>query len=231
LGCLEFASRRRSNFFQGEAVQNLLQRYRPTCLDEVLGQDEVVRHGETGIGKSAAAFALAHDLGIAVEEEEMGGLYEIRSGELSVDEVKARLHNLWLRPLFGNGWKMLVCNESDRASKPAETIFLDGLEKLPPKSLVIFTTNEIERHSQRFRNRCEEFAFTCEVHKLRPAIRALARKIWAAEVGEGDPPMIDMLGLPKLGDVSSMHCSLRLAVQELQRLIRDRLSSNVEAVA
>src|SRR5436853_24501 len=68
---------------------SLVSKYRPKCLDEVLGQPEVVRAlklfvaapyttamimcGDTGVGKSASAVALAHEIGCSVKDEEAGG--------------------------------------------------------------------------------------------------------------------------------------------------------------
>lgn len=40
--------------------------------------------------------------------------------------------------------------------------------------------------------------------------------------GKGPPPDLDGIGLPTLGDVGSMTASFRLAVQQLQRLLRAR---------
>src|SRR5262245_49654021 len=114
-------------------MDNLLIKYRPRSLDGIHGQDEVVQalrlflkapystamifHGDTGVGKSAAALALAHELGIAVEEEELGGFGEIASGEMDGLAVRRHLDRLRLGTLFGSGWKMLVCNEADRMTQ------------------------------------------------------------------------------------------------------------------
>ncbi len=65
-------------------MESLAIKYRPKNLSEVLGQSEVVRalrlfvaqpyptsflfHGDTGVGKTSAAVAMAYELGIAVDE-------------------------------------------------------------------------------------------------------------------------------------------------------------------
>jgi hypothetical protein len=90
---------------------------------------------------------------------------------------------------------------------------------LPAQTIVIFTTNEPARLSQRFRNRCEEYAFQGGSDHLKPWIAALARRLWERE-GKGPPPDLDGIGLPTLGDVGSMTASFRLAIQQLQRLLR-----------
>ncbi len=219
----------------GYDARKLTDKYRPRTLAEVLGQPEIVESlrrfvaapyscamlftGDSGIGKTSAAYALAYDLGCAVEEAELGGVFEIPSGSQSAESVRRILETLRYRPLCGSGWRVLMVNEADRMQLPVETIWLDALEHLPPMTVVIFTTNEPARLSQRFRNRCEEYAFQGGSERLRPWIAALARRLWERE-GKGPPPDLDGIGLPALGDVGSMMASFRLAVQQLQRLLR-----------
>ncbi len=218
-----------------EAARNLLAKYRPRKLAEVLGQPDVVKalaafakqpteaafvfHGESGCGKTSAAYALAYELDCAVDQEELGGVHEIPSGSASADGVRDMVRLLSYRPLMGSGWKVLIVNECDRMSKPAETIWLDVLEHLPPKSVVVFTTNCITTLSRRFQDRCEVYEFVSATEKIAPAIRQLVERIWALEVG-GDCPCADVLGMPTLDSADSMHCSFRLAVQQIQKLIR-----------
>jgi hypothetical protein len=211
------------------------EKYRPRTLTEVLGQPEIVASlqrfvaapypcamlftGDSGIGKISAAYAMAHDLGCAVEEGELGGVFEIPSGSRTAESVRKILDLLRHRPLCGSGWRLLMVNECDRMALPVETIWLDALEHLPRDTVVVFTTNEPERLSQRFRNRCEEYAFRGGSDRLRPWIEALARRLWQRE-GAGPMPDLDGLGMPSLGDASSMTASFRLALQQLQRLPR-----------
>jgi hypothetical protein len=213
----------------------LTDKYRPRTLAEVLGQPEIVASlrrfvaapyacamlftGDSGIGKTSAAYALAHDLGCAVEEGELGGVFEIPSGSQTAESVRKILDLLRYRPLCGSGWRVLMVNECDRMALPVETIWLDALEHLPGDTVVVFTTNEPERLSQRFRNRCEEHAFVGGSDRLRPWIEALARQLWERE-GVGPMPDLDGIGMPTLGEAGSMTASFRLALQQLQRLLR-----------
>ena len=87
------------------------------------------------------------------------------------------------------------------------------------------------RISRRLRDRCEVFAFESQTAKLRPALRQLARRIWDAEVGQGDCPGIDTLGTPTLTGPESMHASFRLALQQLQRRVREVKVGGVQAYA
>lgn len=130
-------------------MTDLCRKYRPKCLDDVLGQPGVVDqlrvflrdphpaaflfHGESGVGKTATAYALASELGCVVDEDEMGGLREIPSGEMNGDGVRAATKYLHYYPLMGSGWKVLIANEADRMSPQAETLWLDFLERIPAK--------------------------------------------------------------------------------------------------
>ncbi len=113
----------------------------------------------------------------------------------------------------------------------AEKQWLDALEHLPPRSVVVFTTNNLCKISRRLRDRCEVFGFQSETATLRPAIRQLARRVWDAEIGRGECPAIDTLGLPALMGPESMHASFRLALQQLQRRVREAKVGGVEAYA
>jgi replication-associated recombination protein RarA len=218
-------------------MESLTAKYRPRTLTEILGQEHVVAplrsfvsapypaaflfHGESGLGKTATAFALANDLGCAVAEKELGGLLEVASGCQTTDSVKKFLDLLRYRPLYGSGWKVGIVNESDRMALPVESVWLDALEHLPPRSVVIFTTNDPGRLSRRFRDRCECHEFQHDAAVLGPWIRALCKHVWRQEGCPGDPPHLDRLGMPTLtGRGEDLFCSFRLALQQLQPLIR-----------
>ena len=167
--------------------ESLVSKYRPQKLREVRGQPEAVRalrsfaaapfahafvfSGPTGVGKTAAARALAIELGVAADQEELGGLYEIPSGQQDGRAVEDLLRTLRLRPLFGSGWRLAIINEADRMTAQAETIWLDGLENLPERVVVIFTTNAPERLTDRLTSRCEavEFSGSSRAFRLPPS--------------------------------------------------------------
>jgi MoxR-like ATPase len=214
----------------------LTEKYRPRTLDHVLGQDEAVRtlrafvrdpkssgfifEGDTGTGKTSAAKALAHDLGCAVEAMEMGGLEEIASGELTADAVRDCARRMRNIPFYGSGWKLIVCNEADRMSPQAEAVWLDVLEALPPRVLVIFTTNHAGRLSQRLRDRCERVRFTSDPHKTAGAIRDLVGMIWKSETGMDEfHPIAEEIAQAVVDEDGA--ASFRRAVQWVSRLVRD----------
>ena len=188
----------------------LTERYRPLTLADICGQEEVVgvlsrfaQHpystaylfdGETGTGKTSAALALANALGCDLSKQEFGGVYVIASGEQSADSVRETCRMMYNAPWHGSGWKVVIVNEADRMSSPAETVWLDRLEALPPKTVVIFTTNYPGKLSQRFVDRCTRLTFVSDAEKLRASAVEFASAIWKAETRcKPDPARIQQI--------------------------------------
>lgn len=180
---------------------SLTERYRPLSLDTIWGQDGVVKwlrnfadfpystallfEGETGTGKTSAALALAAALGCDLSQRppEFGGVHSIASGEQTADAVRDTCRLMWNSPFSGSGWKVFIVNEADRMALPAETIWLDRLESLPQRTVVIFTTNNPERLSQRFKDRCTRLGFESDAKALRTAAARFVEALWRAEAG------------------------------------------------
>jgi DNA polymerase III delta prime subunit len=123
--------------------------------------------GETGTGKTSAALALAVALGCDLSQKEFGGVQAIASGEQSADTVREAYRQMFNTPWHGSGWKVVIVNEADRMARPAETIWLDVLEAIPARTVIIFTTNEAARLSQRFLDRCTRLAFESDGRQRR----------------------------------------------------------------
>lgn len=211
---------------------SLPKKYRPKTLADVKGQREAVEmlaafveavrdsrdsaafvfHGPTGVGKTSAAWALAFDLGCDQDDPMMGGVDEIPSGVQDGAAVQAALRAMMLRPLFGSGWKVLIVNEADRMTPQAETIWLDGLEKLPPKTVVIFTTNSLESLSARLASRCELLEFTGDPARINGDFGRFIRDVWKQETGQAIKKLPEGLGV---FDIAGGHLSFRLALQQI----------------
>jgi len=188
----------------------LTERYRPLTLSDICGQEEAVGvlsrfaqrpystaylfDGETGTGKTSAALALANALGCDLTKQEFGGVYTISSGEQSPEAVKETYRMMYNCPWHGSGWKVVIVNEADRMSSPAETVWLDRLESLPQKTVVIFTTNHAAKLSQRFVDRCTRLTFVSDAEKLRASAVQFASAIWKAETRcKPDPVKIQQI--------------------------------------
>lgn len=212
-----------------EKAGSLAERYRPTTLDTIWGQDAVVKvlrkfasapypaafafEGETGTGKTSAALALAAALGCDLSQKEFGGVQTIASGEQSADAVREAYQQMFNSPWHGSGWKVVIVNEADRMARPAETIWLDVLEALPPKTIIVFTTNEASRLSQRFLDRCTRLAFESDAGTLARSARQLLAAIWKHETGKA----VDPSSFSHIVDRSTVNgrLSFRRLMQEL----------------
>lgn len=209
----------------------ILGKYAPQTLSDVVGQPHVVTclkafvksptpnafifHGPSGVGKTAAALALAHDLGC---DPDWGGILEIPSGTQNGKEVADLLRTFHLKPLMGSGWKVAIINEADRMTEQAEAIWLDSLERLPPQTVVIFTTNNLHRLTDRFRRRCEVYAFDASGADFRRGLQAMVRRVWKGETGKRLSRVPDDLGKFEL---ASSDYSIALAIQQIMPYARD----------
>ncbi len=211
---------------------SLVDKYRPTSLANLKGQPKASEYltryasgpysvamlfaGETGTGKTSAAGCLAAELGCDVKLAELGGVWSIASGEQTADSVRAVWSNLSQIPMFGSGWKILVCNEADRMSAVAETIWLDRLENLPARCTVIFTTNYPDRLSQRLRDRCLRVDFEGTAKKLLKVAAEALCEIWNHERPNTPRLPESFLELAKSAVDGAGMLSFRRAVQLLQ---------------
>lgn len=166
-------------------------------LSQIVGQNQAVTmirhflkhpesggwmmHGPTGTGKTSAAIGLALELGVDVPNETFGGFHNIPAGEQTADTIR----DLWKTGLrqytwSGSGWKVVLVNEADCVSKQAEVAWLDILEKLPPRCMIVFTTNNVDNLSQRLLDRCLLVQFVSKMGiDAKRAIESLALAAFA----------------------------------------------------
>lgn len=212
--------------------QSLLEKYAPQSLSDILGQPWITDQletfaadpypcaflfeGETGTGKTSAALLLAKAIGVDVDQAEFGGLHQIAAGEQTGATVREMMKSMHFRPFSGSGWKVLIVNEADDMTTNAMFSWLDALENLPPKVVIIFTTNTSKKMQARFRDRCETITFTGAAMLLMPFMQELTDRIWAEEGCEGTPPEVSEL---HVGDEGGK-VSFRRLLQKLTPLVR-----------
>jgi DNA polymerase III delta prime subunit len=143
----------------------------------------ILLHGKTGTGKSLSALSCAQAVGCDLSHTACpgwGGYLCIEAGAQSADAVRGLEVFMRQIPFTGSGWRVVQVDEADELSKQCEAVWLGLLEKLPPKVLVIFTTNNPEKLSQRFKDRCAciEFVATADLYS-KAAIEAIAAREWS----------------------------------------------------
>jgi hypothetical protein len=200
--------------------------YRPTTLSEVMGQDAAVDalrgflaapypvallfSGDTGTGKTSAALALANDLGVNLAAD----FFHVKSGGADLDTFEEIARLLRFTPWCG--WRLILIDEADQATARARQLMLSMLESLPPRTVLVMTTNHPEKFDTRTRDRMVELPFVADSVE---GAQRLADAIWHAETGGEDGPSVDTLpGVFEAGKLS-----FRRVVGAMQALVRDGL--------
>lgn len=110
--------------------------------------------GEPGIGKSAIARFLCDQVGSKFSTKKFNGT------QVGIDAVNELSRALQFRDLFGD-WQCIWVDEADKISKQAQVRWLSLADDLPPKTMVIFTSNgNIDQFEQRFQSRFVPFQLT-----------------------------------------------------------------------
>ena len=125
------------------------------------------------------------------------------------EDLVRRMH---LRPMGGSGWKVVIINEADRMTPQAEVMWLDGLEKLPAKTVVVFTTNNFHKLTDRFVRRCEVQRFDATSDEFHDGMVDVVRQVWKRETGRDlDRIPRDLGKFERAGD----EYSISLALQQI----------------
>lgn len=192
----------------------LTTKYQPKTMDEFhgLGRPRKIMEafvaspyssawlfvGPSGLGKTSMGFAIQKALG--------GDLHHIPAKECDLATVQKTCMDCHFIPWSGN-WHVVVVDEADQMTKPAQTAFLSVLDgtDMPPNTVFVFTANSVDKLEPRFTSRCREIPFTSDDIDF----EALLRTIWDAERDRRPDP--DFAGI-----IERAKGNIRTAITDLE---------------
>jgi DNA polymerase-3 subunit gamma/tau len=149
--------------------KTLYLKYRPQTLEEIVGQEELVKvltqsaktdsishaylfSGGRGTGKTTTARAFAKELGIHKDD-----ILELDAASNNgVDEIKAISDSVHTLPYFSK-YKMYILDEVHMLSKAASNAFLKTLEEPPSHCIFVLCTTDPEKMLETILSRCTKF--------------------------------------------------------------------------
>lgn len=181
--------------------QPLSEKYRPSTIAEFAGLAETKRSlagyvvnpqdiglvfcGPAGTGKTSMALAVATETAASV--------HHIRSGCCTVDAVERAAFRAHHYPPMGFKRNLILIDEMDLASLPAQNIclsYLDGMATIP-QTTWIFTTNDTTRLADRFLSRNRVLPFS--TYGIQADATALMQRVWEAETDAPAPNMARLI--------------------------------------
>jgi len=176
---------------------SLADKYRPHSFSEFVGLEKPKRIlakfadapyqsawlfvGSSGIGKTSMALAFCEAI--------RGELHHIPSQQCNVENIENVVRQCHYVPSTGHSFHVVVVDEADRMSKPAQLALLSKLDAtaFPPNTIFFFTCNTVEGLEDRFLSRTRQIPF--QSHGMAEQTASLLERIWQAEVGHtGDAP-------------------------------------------
>jgi DNA polymerase III gamma/tau subunit len=152
-------------------MTNLITKYRPQVLDDVIGQDAVVRSlkttikkrdaqvflfsGPPGTGKTTLSRIVAFDFGV---EDNQSSLVEIDAATFTgVDSMRDIQEILRYRPFGGSGKRAIILDEAHSLSKQAFDSLLKTLEEPPAHVVWFFCTTNPSKIPVTLKTRCAKY--------------------------------------------------------------------------
>ncbi len=149
--------------------KTLYLKYRPQSLEEIVGQEELIKvlknsaengniahaylfSGGRGTGKTTTARAFAKELGIHKDD-----ILELDAASNNgVEEIKNITESVHTLPYFSK-YKMYILDEAHMLTKAASNAFLKTLEEPPTHCIFVLCTTDPEKMLETILSRCTKF--------------------------------------------------------------------------
>ena len=169
--------------------QTLYLKYRPQKLEEVIGQEEIVKlfgnvlqtskighaylfSGGRGTGKTSIARIIAKELGTNDED-----IYEIdAASNRGIDEIRLLREGVSTRP-FSSRYKIYIIDEAHMLTIQAANALLKTLEEPPSHAIFILATTDPQKLPKTILSRCQVLDFKkASIISIKELVNKVAKK-------------------------------------------------------
>lgn len=203
--------------------QPLSEKYRPRKINDFIGlvkerkivsafcraprESAFLFVGPSGLGKTTLALAMAEELGAE--------LHLISSQKCTVENLEDVMRSCQYVPLSG-GFHFVLVDEVDSITDRAQLALLSRLDSTarPPKTVFVFTSNNLDKLEKRFLSRCLVLEFSS--YGLRSELAQFLADIWKRETGKESGPDFERMAKDSTNNCRDALMKLELAIMEVQ---------------
>lgn len=197
----------------------LVEKYRPTTLDEYLATDEfkamiqkfiddgdiphLLLHGDAGIGKTTLAKLLVKNIDCDV-------MYINASDENGIDVIRDKIKS-FASTLGMHDMKVIILDEADGISSSGQQALRNVMEEFSRYTRFILTCNYIERVIDPIQSRCQVFSINP------PPMKSVGERIFSILDTEG----ITYAPQDVATIVKKAYPDIRRVINQIQRCVRN----------